>query len=264
MQIPLLKGRLLLPEDSASAATGVVVNQALADEAWPGEDPLGKRFSFDDDPPNWLTVVGVVGDVRQWGPEQGAHGQAYFPFTKGWTTASYLTVRTAGDPSAIVPRIREAILAVDPAQPPADVQTMSARVERTFAQRRFYTTLIGLFALAALFLAAAGVYGTVSYFVARRVRELGIRIALGAGGSGIMALVVRRGFRLAIWGVGIGLLGVWASTKVLEGVVYGIRALDVLTLVGGCVTLALVAVAASTLPALRAVRVPPVIALRSE
>ncbi len=264
MGIPLLKGRLLLPEDSASAATGVVITKALADEAWPEDDPLGKRFSFDDDPPDWLTVVGVVGDVRQWGPEQAPHGQAYFPLARGWSTGSYLTVRTAADPASLVPPIREAILAVDPAQPPADVRTMTARVERTFAQRRFYTTLIGLFALAALFLAAAGVYGTVSYFVARRVRELGIRIALGAGGTGIMGLVVRRGVRMAVWGVGIGLLGVWASTRVLAGVVYGIQALDVVTLLGGCITLALVAVAACTLPALRAVRVPPVIALRSE
>lgn len=264
MGIPLLQGRVLLPEDSASAATGVVINQALAHEAWPDADPLGKRFSFDDNPPNWLTVVGVVGDVRQWGPEQHARAQAYFPLTRGWSSSGYLTVRTSGDPSTLVPRIREAILAVDPSQPPGDVQTMTDRVERTFAQRRFYTTLIGLFAVAALFLAAAGVYGTVSYFVTRRVRELGIRIALGAGGSGIVALVVRRGARLALWGVGIGLVGVWASTRVLSGVVYGISALDVPTLFAGCLALALVAVAASTLPALRAVRVSPVTALRSE
>jgi len=264
MDIPLVRGRLLATDDSATAAIGVVINQALAEEAWPGEDPLGKRFSFNDDPPRWLTVVGVVGDVRQWGPEQRPHGQAYFPLTQGWTSSSYLTVRTVGDPGALVPRIREAILAVDPTQPPADVRTMTDRVERTFAQRRFYTTLIGLFALAALFLAAAGVYGTVSYFVTRRIRELGIRIALGAGGTGIMGLVVRRGVRLALWGVAIGLVGVWASTRVLAGVVYGIHALDAPTLVAGCLTLALVAVAASTLPGLRAVRVPPVTALRSE
>lgn len=262
--IPLLKGRLLQPEDSASAATGVVITQALADEAWPDEDPLGKRFSFSDTPPSWLTVVGVVGDVRQWGPEQKPHGQAYFPLTRGWTSSSYLTARVNGDPSALVPRIREAILAVDPTQPPSDVRTMQARVERTFAQRRFYTTLIGLFALAALFLAAAGVYGTVSYFVARRVRELGIRMALGAGGTGIMGLVIRRGVRLAVWGGAIGLVGAWASTRVVEGLVYGIAALDAPTLVVGCLALGGVTVAASALPALRAVRVSPTQALRSE
>lgn len=141
---------------------------------------------------------------------------------------------------------------------------MSERVESAFAQRRFYTTLIGLFAVAALFLAAAGIYGTVSYFVARRVRELGIRMALGAGGSGIVGLVVRRGARLAVWGVILGLGGVWASTSLVESMVYGIGSTDPLTLVGGCLALSGVAVAASVLPALRAVRVPPVPALRSE
>jgi len=209
-------------------------------------------------------VVGVVGDVRQWGPEQAPQAQMYVPFVRGWTASAYLTVRTSGDLGALVPHIRESILEVDPAQPPSDVQTMEARVDRTFAQRRFYTTLIALFAVAALFLAAAGVYGTVSYFVARRVRELGIRMALGAGGTGIVGLVVRRGIRLAVWGVLIGLAGVWASTRVVEGLVYGIDAVEPLTLAGGCVALALVAVAASALPALRAVRVPPVLALRSE
>jgi predicted permease len=262
--IPLLAGRLLEAEDSLSAAPGVVINRYLAEQAWPGEDPLGKRFSFADDPPLWLTVVGVVGDVRQWGPEQPAHGQLYAHLVRGWTTSGYLTVRTSMDPVALTSSVREAVLSVDPTQPPSDVRTMVERVERTMAQRRFYTMLIGLFAVAALFLASAGVYGTVSYFVARRIRELGIRMALGAGETGILGLVLRRGLRLALWGVAIGLVGVWATTSVVEGLVYGIGAIDALTLVAGCLTLGLVAVAASTLPALRAVRVPPVLALRSE
>jgi predicted permease len=264
MGISLVRGRLLQPGDSASGAVGVVINQALADEAWPGQDPLGKRFSFSDDPPSWLTVVGVVGDVRQWGPEQPPRGQAYFPFVRGWTASSYLTVRTDGDPSDLVPRIREAVLVVDPTQPPSNIRTMEARVERTFAQRRFYTTLIALFAAAALFLAAAGVYGTVSYFVTRRVRELGIRRALGSPRSGIVGLVLRRALRLAFWGVGLGLAGVWGTTSIVEGMVYGIDAVDPVTLVGGCLTLAAVAVAASGLPALKATRISPVLALRAE
>jgi len=262
--IPLRRGRLLQAVDSVSAAPGVVINQRFADVAWPDEDPLGKRFSFNDDPPLWLTVVGVVGDVRQWGPEQAPQAQLYAPFARGWTSSSYLTVRASGDLTGLVPRIREAILAVDPAQPPSDVQTMEARMDRTFAQRRFYTTLIALFAVAALFLAAAGVYGTVSYFVARSVRELGIRIALGAAGSGILGLVVRRGVRLAVWGVLIGLVGVWASTRVVAGLVYGIRAVEPVTLVAGCLVMTLVTAAASIIPAARAVRVSPLLALRSE
>jgi predicted permease len=264
MGIPLLRGRLLVADDSASEAVGVVINERFAQLAWPDQDPLGKRFSFSDNPPAWRTVVGVVGDVRQWGPEQPAQAQAYFPPTQGWSTAGFLAVRSSGDPAALVSALRQAVLQVDPAQPPADVRTMSERVERTFAQRRFYTTLVALFAGAALFLAAAGVYGTVSYFVARRIRELGIRMALGARRTGIMGLVVRKALRLAFWGVLLGLGGVWASTRVLGELVYGIRPVDPLTLLGGCLVLALVAVAASALPARRAINVPPILALRSE
>ena len=264
MGIPFLRGRLLQRGDSDSAAVRVIINQRFAEIAWPDQDAIGKRFSFSDTPPNWITVVGVVGNVHQYGPEQAPQAQMYAPFARGWTTGSYLTVRTAGDPVALVPAIRKAVLAADPSQPPSDVRTMAERVDRGFAQRRFYTTLITLFATAALFLAAAGVYGTVSYFVARRIREMGIRMALGAAATGIVAIVVRRGLRLAFWGVLIGLAGVWASTRAIEGLVYGIHAIDPLTIVAGSLAMALVAVMASVIPAGRAIRISPVRALRSE
>jgi predicted permease len=264
MGIPLLTGRRLQPADSISAATNVIINQRFAEVAWPDQDPIGKRFSFNDSPPSWLTVVGVVGNVRQWGPEQAAQAQVYLPYARGWSSGNYLTVRTAGDPATLAPAIRQAVLGVDPTQPPSDIRTMGERVDRTFAQRRFYTTLIALFAGAALFLAAAGVYGTVSYYVARRIREMGIRMALGAGATGIVRLVVRRGLRLAFFGVLIGLAGVFASTRLIEGLVYGVRSIDALTIVTGCLAMALVAVIASVIPAGRAIRVSPVLALRSE
>jgi hypothetical protein len=264
MGIPLLRGRLLLPTDSVADAVGVVVNDAMVQEVWPDEDPLGKRFSFSDDPPNWLTVVGVVGDVRQWGPEQAALAQAYLPYRRGWSRGGFVVARVEGDPITVVPAVRRAALGVDPTQPPSEIEGMDDRVERALGQRRFYTTLIGLFAVAALVLAGAGIYGTVSYFVARRRPELGIRMALGAGGSGIVALVVRRGLRLAVWGVGIGLLGAWASTSLVESLVYGVGALELPVLLGGCVLLGTMAVGASALPALRAVRVSPLLALRRE
>ena len=162
MGIPLLRGRLLQPGDSTVAAPGVVINQRFAEIGWPGQDALGRRFTYNADGGWWLTVVGIVADVRQWGLEQPAQAQLYAPYALQ-TAGAYLTVRTTGQPEAIVPRIREAVLAVDPAQPPSDVRMMSDRVDRTLAMRRFYTTLVSLFATAALFLAAAGVYGTVSY-----------------------------------------------------------------------------------------------------
>lgn len=263
MGIPLVQGRTLVAADSISGATGVVISQAMADEVWPGESPIGKRFGFGQPPP-WLRVVGVVGDVRQWGPEQAPLSQAYLPYSQGWSSAGFLTVRVAGDADRIVPDVRRAILAVDPTQPPSDVLGMEERLTRSFSQRRFYTTLIAIFAVAALFLASAGIYGTVSYFVARRTRELGIRMALGAAGSGIVGLVVRRSIRLAFWGVAIGLLGVWATVSIADSLVYGVAAVDALTLAGGCALLTAVAVVASLLPAARAVRVSPVTALRTE
>jgi predicted permease len=264
MGIPLIRGRLLTAADSVAGAVGVVINDAMAREVWPDEDPVGKRFSFDDDPPDWITVVGVVGDVRQWGPEEDPLGQIYFPYTRGWTQSGYVVARFEGDPVAVIPAVRQAALSVDRTLPPSDLQGMDARLEEALGQRRFYTLLIGLFALAALILAGAGIYGTVSYFVARRRPELGIRMALGAARSGIVRLVIRRGLRLALWGVGLGLVGVWASTSLIESMVYGVGPLEAPILLAGCVLLGAITVVASALPALRAVRVSPVLALRAE
>jgi len=264
MGIALLRGRALTPEDQATTVKNVVINRHFAREAWPDRDPLGKRFSFSDNPPDWFTVVGVVDDVRQWGPERPPISQAYFTLASGWTSASYVVARTDHDPGSLAAPVRRAILDVDGTQAPSDVQTMDARVDRAFSQRRFYTMLIGLFAGAALLLAGAGVYGTVTYYVARRTRELGIRVALGAPAPGIVAMVVRRGARLAVWGVAIGLAGVWASTSVLAGLLYGVGALDAPAMIAGGATLAGVAVLASAVPARRAAGISPSAALRAE
>jgi len=262
--IEVLEGRALQTDDSISTALGAVVNETMANRVWPGESALGKRFTAEDDPPKWITVVGVVEDVRQWGLEELPENEAYLPMTESWTPAGYLTLRTAGDAAALAPAARAAVLAVDPSIPPSDVQTMRARVEDAFAQRRFTTTLIALFAAAALLLATAGIYGTVAYYVARRTRELGVRMALGAGSSGILTLVLRRGARLAVWGLVIGFAGVWASTRLIERLLYGVAPLDLFSMVAGALALAFVTIGASTLPAVRALSVPPSLALRSE
>lgn len=261
--IPLLAGRTLERSDSTTDAVGVLINRTMAEEVWPGEEPLGKGFAFDDDAP-WLTVVGVVGDVRQWGVEQAPRSEAYFPYARGRSSSGFVIARIDGDPTTVVPDVRRAVLEVDPTQPPSDAMMMSERLENAFAQRRFYTTLIALFAGAALLLASAGIYGTVSYFVARRIREFGIRLALGAGDAGILRLVLIRGVCLAAWGVGIGLIGVWTARSVVDSLVYGVGTMDARTVVVGCLILAFVAVAASTVPAFRAVRVSPALAMRSE
>lgn len=264
MGITLLRGRELRPEDDADGVLNVVINRHFAREGWPDGDALGKRFSFTDNPPQWATVVGIVDDIRQWGAELPPVSQTYYTLSNGWTTGGYLVVRTTGDPAVLAEPVRKAMLAVDRTRPPSDIQTMMSRVDRAFVQRRFYTVLIGLFAVAALLLAGAGVYGTVSYYVARRQRELGIRAALGASASSIVGLVVWRGARLAALGVAIGLVGVWGSTSLLAKLLYGTAPLDGWTMVGGAVALAAVALVASAVPARRAARVPPVVALRME
>ncbi len=264
MGIDLVQGRALVPADTASGAVNVVINRHFAREIWPRESPLGKRFAFSGNPPAWLTVVGVVGDVRQWGPEKPPISQVYFPLTRGWTNSAYVVVRTRGDALSVAGSVRRAIIGVDPSLAPSDMRTMTERVDRTFAQRRFYTTLIGLFALAALLLAGVGIYGTVSYYVTRRMRELGIRMALGAPGRSIVGLVVARGARLAGWGIGLGLVGVWATRAVVARFVYGIAALDPWTVAGGCVLLVSVAIASAALPARRAAGRAPLMALRAE
>lgn len=262
--IELLRGRTLVADDSLQANLGAVINRTMAERVWPGEDALGKRFSMEDEPPQWITVVGIVEDVRQWSLESAVQNEAYIQAGRSWTSAGYLTLRTDGDAAALVPQARAAVLAVDPALPPSDIQTMVDRVEGAFSQRRFYTTLITFFAVAALFLAAAGVYGTVSYYVSRRIREVGIRMALGGGTGRIMGLVIRRGSRLAIWGVALGLVLAWASTRVVKGMLYGVGPVDATTLALGAVLLAGVAVGASAWPASRAARMSPVLALRAE
>ncbi len=203
--IDLLAGRTLQPDDLISTALGAVMNETMANRVRPGENALGKRFT--------------------------AENEAYLPVTESWTPAGYLTLRTRGDAAAIAPAARAAELAVDPSIPPSDVQTMRARVEDAFAQRRFITTLITLFAAAALLLATAGIYRTVAHYVARRTREPGGRMA---------------------------------STRVVARLLYGVAPLDVLTIAAGALALALVTLGASTLPAVRTLNVPPSLALRLE
>jgi len=264
MGIPVLRGRALLPEDSASGNPGVVVNRTLAERFWPGEDPLGRRFSFSFDEPSWLTVVGVVEDVRQWGAERPVLPEAYRPYTANPWYQLYVTVRTLGEPAGLVEPVRRAAASVDPILPPAEFRTMEARVDRRLGERRSYTGLVGLFAAIAVLLAAAGVYGTVSYFVARRTREIGVRMALGSSPGRVLALVGGRAARLAAAGVVLGALGAWGARSVLSSVVYGIGAVDAVTLslTGGA--LLITVLLGSTVPSLRAAALDPSVALREE
>jgi putative ABC transport system permease protein len=264
MGIGLLAGRALIPEDADTVNAGVVINEAAARRFWPDDDPLGKRFGFGGSPPQWLTVVGVVGDVRQWGAEYAARPEVYADYRLNSRTRMSLILAAEGDPAVLIGPAREAVLAVDPQQPVSEIQTMGQILATQLSGREFYTLLIGLFSLLALVLAAAGIYGVISYFVVRRTRELGIRLALGAGQSGVIGLVVRR----ALWIVGFGLLfgigGIFVSTRIIGSLLYHIRPLDMPTILYGVGFLLVVGGVASLIPALRTTRISPVEALRME
>jgi len=263
MGIPLLAGRSLHPEDTDSTNPGVVINAAAATLLWPDEDPLGKRYAFGGTPP-WLTVVGVVDNVRQAGPERGVRAETYGDFSMRARARMYLTIMASGDPAALIRPVRAAVLSVDPQQPVSEIRTMGQILAADMSGREFYTMLIGMFSALALLLSAAGIYGVISYFVVRRTRELGIRIALGAGQRGLVNLVVRR----ALWIVGVGLIagvvGIFGSTRIIANLLYGVEPLDLISIFGGIGFLLVVGLAAALIPAFRTTRISPLMALRAE
>jgi len=265
--IELLAGRLPEADDSIAAHPGVIINQQMADFLWPDENPIGKRYSFRTDPPNWMTVVGVVENVRQWGPYRSARAEHYLPYTApGWAEGyrMYLVVKTDIDPTSIVGQVRQAVLAVDPDQPISEIRTMEGVLSEQFAGQRFNTMLVGIFAGIALMLVSAGVYGVVSFFVAQTSREIGIRMALGAAQSKVLGLTIMRGLRLASIGAAVGVGGIFATTQVIRSMLYGASPVDIPTIIAGIFVLICVGLLASLIPAQRAARVSPVTALRSE
>jgi predicted permease len=264
MGIPLLAGRLLTPEDSDTEHPGVVINETAALRLWPEGDPLGKRFSYGDNPPRWETVVGVVGDVRQWGMEARPRPESYGGYALDPDARLYLTVRAERDPLGLVQLVREEVLRVDPNLPVSQIRTMGDLLASQMSGREFYTLLVGFFSVLALGLAAAGIYGVVSYFVARRTHELGIRLALGAGQSGLLTLVVRRAAAIVFTGLGMGIIGVLVTNPLIASLLFGVHPLDIPTLAGGLLLLLCVGIGAALLPGYRATRLSPVAALRSE
>jgi len=264
MGIPLLAGRILTPQDADTVAPKVVINEAAASRFWPDQDPLGKRFGFGGDAPHWLTVVGVVGNVRQWGPGSTPRAELYWHYMQNPRSRMLITLNAEGVPRELVRTVRAAVLAVDPLQPVSEIQTMGEILASDLSGREFYTLLVGLFSVLAVLLAAAGIYGVISYFVAQRTHEMGIRLALGAGRRGLVTLVLRRALKIVFKGLLFGLGGVWVTTRIISGLLFGVRPLDLPTLLGGISLLLLVGVTAALLPSIRGTRLSPVAALRSE
>jgi predicted permease len=262
--IPLLLGRELNEEDSDTVVTRVVINEAAAARFWPDQDPLGKRFGFEGENPEWMTVVGVVGDVRQWGPGSTPLPEFFCDYLQNPRTRMFITLNTEGNPRDLIRPARAAVLAVDPEQPVSEIQTMEELVESDLSGREFYTLLVGAFSALAVLLAAAGVYGLISCFVVQRTHELGIRLALGAARPRLIRLVLSRALGLVFWGMAFGSVGVWVTTRIISGLLFGVEPLDPPTLLAGGALLILVGVAAALLPSLRGTRLSPVAALKSE
>jgi putative ABC transport system permease protein len=268
--VPLLQGRLLTPRDNEKAPAVVVINATMAKTHFAGENPLGKRIQLgampDKDVPT-MEIVGVVGDVR---PGLGVDPQTemYLPYRQADLVLPVfqlsLVLRTAADPQLQTSALRSALAEIDPNQPLVNVRTMEDNIATTVAQPRFRTWLIGIFAAVALALAAVGVYGVMSYTVMQRTSEIGIRVTLGAQPEDVFKIVVGEGLRLALAGVGVGIVAALAMTRVLQSFLFGTSAYDPLTFFAVAMLLTIVAVAASFFPARRATLVDPMVALRYE
>ncbi|MBA3346667.1 MAG: ABC transporter permease [Gemmatimonadales bacterium] len=264
MEIPLLQGTGLPPVADRKGNATTVINQTMAEEYWPGESPIGRRLKLEDSDQPWLTVVGIAGDVRQVGLEQPAREEMYVSHQVWSGQQMAMVVRTPDRPEELSAAVTKAIHSVDPEQPVFSVVPMEQVIAEASAERRFSMLLLVLFAAIALILSAIGIYGVMAYTTTQRLHEIGIRMALGAGAQDVMGLVVGQGMRLVGLGLAIGLLGAWGLSRVLTSQLYGVSAGDPATYAGVAVLLGLVALSASYLPALRATRVDPVIALRSE
>ena len=270
MNIPLLRGREVQKTDNLQSPGVVVINDWFARHYWPGEDPIGKRITLDDprQNPTWLTVVGVAKNTvrAQWSapPEE----EIFLPYrqTQSLEGQSYLTlvIRTKGNPAELASTIQTEIRALEKGAPISEVQTMDRVVAEATAQSRFYLFLLGAFATVALLLAAVGIYGVVGYSVSRRTHEIGIRMALGAETKDVVRLVVMQGMALAVAGVMAGAAGALALSRMLSGMLYGVRTSDPATFLAVSVLLSVVAMAATYIPARRAAKVDPMVALRYE
>ncbi|HKA22286.1 MAG TPA: ABC transporter permease [Blastocatellia bacterium] len=273
MGIPLLRGRAFTQRDNSESPRVAIVNQALADRYW-SRDAIGKRIAYSglgEGKPNWCEIIGVAGNVKHLGPDIPAKPEVYLPFLQPlFSTATstigpmYLVTRTATQPEALTGAVRGAIESVDSNQPVSNVRTMAQRISTALAQRRFNMLLLGIFAGVALLLASIGIYGVMSFAVTQRTRELGIRMALGASASDVLRLVLGQGLALTLIGVAGGLAASFVLTSLINSLLYEVSATDSLTFAAVSVILIIVSTGACFVPAVRAMKVDPMVALKHE
>jgi predicted permease len=265
MRIGLREGRLFTVHDRFGGAPVALVSEALARKQWPASSPVGQRvrFRYQGQMQN-AEIVGVVASVRHEGLDLPPRPEIFVPHSQNPFGSMTFVVRTSGDPQAMLAALKAEIYAVDPVQVIYRAATARELVSKSLVERRFMLALIGAFAALALVLAATGIYGVISVATAQRTREFGVRMALGAGRREILGMVLRQGVSLAVIGLVVGLAGALISGRLLRSFLYGITPTDPLTLAAVVMALGLVAIAACVLPARRATRVDPLVALRAE
>jgi putative ABC transport system permease protein len=262
MGIPLLAGRDFRAGDTRAGVPVVLVNRTFARREWPGSDPIGRRIRVGRSD-QWLTVIGVVGDIRHLGPATPPRAEFYQPHSQRSFPFMAFVVRTRIEPARVVHAIRAEVSRLDPAQPISGVATMEEHLARSLSRPRFMSTLVGAFGVLALVLSVVGIYGVMAYSVTARTREIAIRMALGARARSVMTMILSRTLALAAAGICAGLAGAAALTQVLSGLVFGVGVTDVFTFAAAAATLAAVALAAGLIPALRATKIEGAKVLRS-
>jgi putative ABC transport system permease protein len=260
--IPLLRGRLFTEFDLENAPRVALVNESFARTWWPGQDPLGKRMKLGPAPTSWTTVVGVVTDARTETLEDTNTPQIYLSSWQGTAKNLAIFLRGRLDPATLPRLARDMVQSLDQELPVFGAERLPDVVSGSLAQRRFSMEIVLLFGLTALLLAGIGVYGTISYIVSGRTRDIGIRIALGAQRKTILHMVLSQGLALALAGAAVGLAGAWIVSHLMAGLLYGVTPGDPLTFISLATVLVIVALAACYIPARRAMRVDPIVALR--
>ena len=267
LRIPLRRGRLFTDADGPTTRRVVVVNESLVRRFFPGGDAIGKFVTFDgptDSRARRLTIVGIVGDTRRAGVDRAPWAELYYPLAQAPDRRMYTLIRTSGDPLALVRTAQAEVWAIDRNQPIHSTRTVEGILAESHANRRFTTLLLGLFSIVALALAAIGIYGVTAYSTAQRTQEIGIRMALGARRADVLTMVLKEGVMIGAVGLTLGIAAALALTRFLSGLLFGVGARDPITFVALPLGLLLVAALATLIPAARAVRVNPVVALRGE